>query len=149
MRDTERDPAAGGRPAAGDGGLDARRRRSRRVVEALGDELGELLHPRGYRGDSRARRRASVPTALAAAAAHERESCRRGTRRREAHGDVGVATPRVAQDAIRPPANPRPDGRDGNAPCLPFVGSSSRLGLVTRRPLPEGLAHSTPQTDAH
>lgn len=72
MRDTERDPAGGGRPAAG-GSLDARRsrHRRRRVVEALGDELGELLHPHGYRGDSRARRRASAPTALAAAVARE------------------------------------------------------------------------------
>lgn len=141
MRDTKRDSAAGGRSAAGSGGFDARRRRSHRVVEALGDELGKLLHPHGYRGDSRARRRASVPTALAAAVA--RENRRRGTRRREAHCDVGVATPRVVQDAIRPPANPRRDGRDGNAPSLPLVGFSSpspshRLGPVTPRPLPEG-----------
>jgi len=72
MRNTKRDPAAGGRPAAG-GSLDARRsrHRRRRVIEALGDELGELLHPHGYRGDSRARRRASAPTALAAAVARE------------------------------------------------------------------------------
>lgn len=72
------------------------------------------------------------------------------TRRREAHPDVGVPTPRVLQDAIRPPANPHADGRDGNAPrCFPTLppSLSSRPrhdpGLAAPRPL-SGGRHDLP-----
>lgn len=79
------------------------------------------------------------------AAAVARRTVSRGTRRREAHHNVGVATTRVAQGAIRPPANPHPNGRDGNAPVvqladfsLLFVPPKSRPRLATPRPLSGG-----------
>jgi len=133
MRDTERDPAAGGRPAAGGGGLDARRRRGRRVVEALGDELGKLLHPHGYRGDSRARRRASVPTALAAAVAGENR--RRGTRRRRRRD----ATRRPGRHSAANQSAPRMGVMETPRVCLSsLVSRHPSRGLEALRPLPEG-----------
>lgn len=100
MRDTEGDPANGG-PATG--GLDAvagaaaaRHSRSRVVVEALGDELGELLHP--HRRNSRARRRARPRhrRLLAVQSPPSSGDARRWSRRPR-RADIGVAMPRVAR----------------------------------------------------
>jgi len=121
MRDTERDPATSGCPAAGDR-LDACRRRRcrrrrRRIVKAFGDKLGELFHPHDYRGNSRAQRRASAPTALAVAVAGESPP---GTRRRAASA-ISAASRRHAspRTAIRPPTNLHASRRERNAPrCL-------------------------------
>lgn len=98
MRDTQGDPR-GGWPF---GGCPACRVFASRVVEALGDELGELLHPRGE--DSR------DDAALASTSSPRTESTSRGctvvvlggslgARRRDAtrpsgrHSDAGQSAP--------------------------------------------------------
>lgn len=108
MRDTERDPAPGGRPATG-------RRCRRRIVKAFRDKLGELLHPHGYQGNSCARRRTSAPTALAAAVTREPPP---GTRRRAASLTWVSSRHASPSTAIRPPTNPHANGRSRNVPPL-------------------------------
>lgn len=70
------------------------------------------------------------------------------TRRREAHPDVDVPTPRVLQDAIRPPTNPHADGRDGNAPwcfSLLLVSIETRSGARSPSFPSRRQARSTPK----
>jgi len=150
MRDTERNPAAGGRSTAG-GSLDARRsrHRGRRVVEALGDELGELLHPHGYQGNSRARRRASAPTALAAAAVAVARDPSPGrhvdgrhiptsTSRRHASSRTpfGRRPIRTRMGVMEPPR--------GDSPSFSFQ-SRHDPGLAAPRPLPGGRHDLSPK----
>lgn len=141
MRDTESDPAASGRPAVGSG-VDACRRRSRRVVKAFGDKLGELLHPHGYRSNSRARRRASAPTALAAVVAGEPPPGTRRRRRRDATHRPG------------PPFGRRPIRRRLGVTETPRIISRWSLPCRALDPFREAgvlaLSPSTsPKTDAH
>jgi len=163
MRDTERDPATSGCPAAGDR-LDARRRCRRRrrrrrcrrrIVKAFGDKLGELFHPRDYRGNSRAQRRASAPTALAVAVAGE-------SRRRRGHVDGRHRRYRRRRDATHrpgPPFDRRPICSRVGVNGTPRVASrwflpcfySSRAGPY-KPSTPSGKqAHSpsSSKTDAH
>lgn len=126
MRDTEGDPC--GRRWLG--GCLACRVFASRVVEALGDELGELLHPRGEdsRDDAVTRASTSSPrTRAPTRGCTEVAGC--WLFAASCWLTLGVATPRVPQDAIRTPANPTARRRFRLRPsafCLPV---SLRLSL--------------------
>ncbi|KAG7203215.1 hypothetical protein KM043_010320 [Ampulex compressa] len=72
------------------------------VFEALGYELGELLHPRGKHTRDDAPRHDLV---LAAATHHRRGGSSYGGGSTAEYEGIAVATPRVPQDAIRSLAN--------------------------------------------